>query len=93
MRYPETKRNRYPWSYLPAEKLIKDHFIKGSGWSRFMDPTLQECKFLCLKPWLELGFSPTLRKDLVASGKDLMTLRKDLMTAGKDCTWDSLRNT
>ena len=58
-----------------------------------MDPTLQECKFLYLKPWLELGFSPTLRKDLVASGKDLMTSRKDLMTAGKDCTWDSLRNT
>ena len=58
-----------------------------------MDPTQQECKFLFHKPWLELGFSPTLRKDLVASGKDLMTSRKDLMTAGKDCTWDSLRIT
>ena len=33
---------------------------------------------------LHFGFGPTLRKDLVASGKDLMTLRKDLMTVGKD---------
>ena len=51
--------------------------------SRFSDPTPQECKFLYCK-LLHFGFGPTLRKDLVASGKDLMTLRKDLMTVGKD---------